>query len=260
MDQREFLEILGGFIATPVEEVFFEYKNDYQLHWFHLMCSIEDFNFIWSCKDFKFHSLCRCHQVADDGSTAHEHVHAVVSSRVLLGTWKHRLWKNKIKLHKSTFKAIICADHLAGVIRYLCCKDGQRVGRRGVDGLVTAPHTHFERRVDVRGWLHDSRGQICAHIRDEIESKMKLKVNLPLHDYNSCRCARGRIGIANRVEANRKRRDFYATEEGKAVKERYKTKKMQRDVVIQELQKLGKGPQAQLKRTEIERLIRMLKD
>jgi hypothetical protein len=260
MDQREFLQILGGFIATPVEEVFLEYKNDYQLYWYHLLCSIQDFNLIWSCKEFKFHSLCRCHQVADDLSVAHEHVHAVVSGRVLLESWKKQLRRKGIKLHKSTFKRIICADHLAGIFRYLCCKDGQKVGRRGVDGLVTGPHTHYERRVDVRSWLHDSRGQICAWTRDEIETKMKLKLDVPLHDYDTCLCARGRRGIENREEANRKRRAFYDTDEGKAVKERYKRKKMQRDLVIQELQKLGRGPKAELKRKEIERLIKMLKD
>jgi hypothetical protein len=261
MDEREFLQILGGFSAIPVEDVFLEYKTDDKLEWRHLICSIADFNFIFSCKDFKFYSLCRCHLVADDGSSTHQHVHAVVSSRVSLGTWKQRLSRRNIKLQKSIFKRILCADHLAGVLRYLCCKVGQRNvrRRRGVDGLVAPPHTHYSRRVDVRSWLHNSRGRICSKVRDEIEVKMKLKLNSDLHDYDTCICDRGARGIERREEANRMRRAFYDTEQGKRVKESYKRKKMQKDVVIEELQKLGKGPKAELKRAEIERLIKMLK-
>jgi hypothetical protein len=258
MNQNEFLQILGGFVATPVEDVFYEYKNDPQLNWYHLMCSIADFNFIFSCKDFKFYALCRCHQVAVDGSTAHEHVHAVVSGRGLLRSWKQRLYRKKISLYKTTFKRIICGDHVAGVLRYLCCKDGQKIGRRGVDGLVTRPHTHYERRVDVRGWLHDSRGSICARIRDDIEAKMQLKTNEPLHDFETCECDRGRIGIAKREEANRKRREFYATEAGKLVKKSYKRKRILKDQIVRILAELGRGNDAELKRMEMERLLEML--
>jgi hypothetical protein len=258
MDHNEFLQILGGFSATPVENVFSEYKRDSLLHWYHLMCSIEDFTFIWSCQEFKFHSLCRCHQVADDQSIAHEHIHAIVSGRVLLATWKHRLWKKKIKLNRTTFKKIHCADHLCGVLRYICCKDGQKVGRRGADGLVLRPHSHYERRVDVRGWLHDTRGSICAKTRNFIESKMKLKTNEPLHDFETCTCDRGRRGIEKRIEANRKRRAFYDTEEGKRVKESYKRKKIAKEEVVHQLLKIGKGIKADLLRKEMTRLLQLL--
>jgi hypothetical protein len=258
MLQREFREILGGFIATPVEDVFYDYKNGSKVQFYHLMCSIEDFTFIFSCKEFKFHSLCRCHQVADDGSIAHEHVHAVISGRILLDTWKKQLRRKGIKFNRTTFKKIICPDHLAGVLRYICCRDGQKVGRRGSDGLLMGPHTHYERIVDVRRWLHDSRGLICARIRDEIEVKMKLKLNLPLHDYETCQCANGRVGIENREEANRKRRAFYSTEEGKRVKESYKRKKLEKEKIVRRLLKIGKGNKAQLKRKEIERLLLLL--
>src|SRR6266478_3544587 len=73
MEQCEYHQILGGFIATPVEDIFKEYKTETKLTWFHLMCSVNDFIFILSCKEFKFYTLCRCHQVANDKSTAHEH-------------------------------------------------------------------------------------------------------------------------------------------------------------------------------------------
>jgi hypothetical protein len=258
MLKHEFRQILGGFISTPVEDVFCEYKNDSQVKWYHLMCSIEDFTFIFCCKEFKFYSLCRCHQVADDGSIAHEHVHAVVSGRCMIDSWKKQLRRKKIKLNKTTFKKILCADHLCGVLRYICCKDGQKVGRRGADGLVLRPHTHYERIVDVRGWLHDSRGQICAWTRDDIEDKMRIKINLPLHDFETCECDRGRLGIEKRNEANRKRRAFYDTEEGKRVKESYKRKKIAKEEVVQQLLQIGKGIKADLLRKEMARLLQLL--
>jgi hypothetical protein len=258
MLRKEFREILGGFIATPVDDVFSEYKNDAHLNWYHLMCSIDDFAFIFSSNEFKFHSLCRCHQVADDGSIAHEHVHAVVSGRVLLDSWKRQLRRKAIKFNKTTFKKIHCGDHLAGVLRYICCRDGQKVGRRGSDGLVMGPHTHYERVVDVRRWLHDSRGPICARTRDDIEAKMKQKINLPLHDFETCKCANGRVGIENREEANRKRRAFYATEAGKLVKESYKRKKMEKEMILKRLLKIGRGPKAELRRKAIKRLLELL--
>jgi hypothetical protein len=258
MNQNHFLEILGGFVATPVEDIFYEYKNDSGLKWYHLMCCIEDFNLIWSCKEFKFYSLCRCHQIADDGSSTHEHVHALVSGRILLKTWKQQLRRKQIKLGKTTFKKILCGDHVAGVLRYICCKDGLKIGQRGVDGLMMSPHRHYERRVDISAWLHDTRGQICAQTRRKIEIKMKRRANVDLHDFYTCECARGRVGIEKRREANVKRRAFYETEAGKFVKESYKRKKEAKDEVIKGLQKLGKGTKADLQRKEIARLIELL--
>jgi hypothetical protein len=259
MNKAEFLQLLGGFTPTPVEDVFNEYTIESQLKWYHLLCSIEDFTFIWGCKEFKFHSLCRCHQAAGDGTFVHEHVHAVISGRVLLESWKRQLRRKQIRLSKTTFKKILCGDHLAGVLRYICCRDGLKMARRGSDGLASIPHTHYERRVDKTSWIH-SRGRFCAKIRNEIETKMKIKANFPLHYFETCKCDRGMLGIEKRREANRKRRAFYETEAGKLVKESYKRKKKLREEVIQGLQKLGKGPQAELQRKEIERLINMMKN
>jgi hypothetical protein len=259
MKQDEFLQLLGGFIPTPVEDIFEEYKNESGLHWYHLMVSISDFNLLWSCKLFKFYSLCRCRQIADDSSISHEHVHCLISCRILLKSWKQSLWRKKIKLYKTTFKRIICGDHLCGILRYISCKDGQKIGRRGVDGLVLNPHTHYERRVDVIGWLHNVRGKNCVLARNNIEAKMKLKLNLPLHEFESCSCDRGKIGIEKRRESNRKRKAFYETDKGKEVKTRYKKKKLAKEVVINKLKEMGKGGnKAELLRIEIARLIEML--
>jgi len=221
------------------------------------MCSIVDFPLLWCCKLFKFYTLCRCHQVADDGSVAHEHIHAVVSGGIKLKTWKQQLSRKNIKLHKTTFKKILCGDHLCGVIRYICCADGQKSGKRGSDGLVLAPHTHYERRVDCPGWLHN-RGKYCCTIRNNIEDKMKLKLDVPLHDFEKCMCDRGKVGLEKIKEANRKRKAFYETEEGKAIKKKYKEIKQAKEDVIKRLIHLGSGVKAELLRNEMARLIKLL--
>jgi hypothetical protein len=254
MERREFIQLLDGFVAEPVEDVFYKYKNDPQLNWFHLLCSITDFNIIWSCKDFNFYSLCRCHQVTDEGSIVHEHVHAIISSRVLIQTWKQRLYRKKIKLEKTTFKKIICGDHLCGALRYITCKNGLKY--KSGKGIAAIPHTHYERRVDLKNWLHP-RGKFCGQIRKEIETKMKLKSNLPLHDYESCKCDRGKVGINNRLEANRKRKEFYESEAGLDWQERRKKRKIEKGEIIEKLHTL-KSVKNESLRKELERLINLL--
>jgi hypothetical protein len=256
MDGRDFIQLLNGFVAEPVDDVFLEYQSKSRPYWFHLLCSIYDFNLIWSSKDFKFYSLCRCHQVTDEGLIVHEHIHAIISSRVVLQTWKQRLYRRNIKLTKTTFKKILCGDHLAGVLRYLCCESGLKTKIRGSKRVVPIPHTHYERRVDQKNWLH-SRGKICDKIREDIESKMKLKTNLPLHDYETCECDRGKIGITNRKEANRKRRAFYDSEKGLDWKERWKKKKTAKEEIINKLQDINHVNNESL-RKELARLINLL--
>ena len=255
MEQSEYHKILSGFIAVPVEDIFKEYKQFTKLNWFHLLCSLEDFVLVLSCKEFKFYTLCRCHQAASDNTFTHEHIHAIISSEIQLLTWKRRLIRKKIRLTKTTFKRILCGDHLCGVIRYICCKDGQI--KKGVDGLVRRPHIHYDRRVDVRAWLHQ-RGPYCCPIRKAIAVKMRKNVNEPLHDYKSCSCDRGFIGQQKRKEANRKRREFYNTEAGKLVKQRYKEKNDTKEKIIQQILDLEVGHKSELRRQEMVRLLKML--
>ena len=60
--------------------------------------------------------------VADDGTTAHEHLHALVQYD--LGT-SHNAFKQKLKCArtrlqaKTTFKKILCPDHSIGTLKYI---------------------------------------------------------------------------------------------------------------------------------------------
>ena len=57
-------------------------------------------------------------------------------------------WYIKFSSPKNTFKKTKCLDNVVGVLRYMACKDDQRVGRRG--GLVTHPHTHARQPINIR--------------------------------------------------------------------------------------------------------------
>ena len=84
----------------------------------------------------------------------------------------------------------------------MACKDGQRVGRRDRDGLVTHPHTHYARQPIDPCHRHE-RGKVCGNVRDEISSNISQFIDLnaksnwsndELHDKETCLCSRGKIG------------------------------------------------------------------
>ena len=137
--------------------------------WYHLLGNIDDAYFLTSVSSLKIYSICRCHLEADDGSFAHEHFHALVhiENTTKLGM-KKKFQRLGISLNpKTTFKKIHCLDHVVGVLRYICCKDGQKMTRRDGDGLMGKPHTHYSRSVFDEEWLR-SRGKQCGKIINDI--------------------------------------------------------------------------------------------
>ena len=96
---------------------------------FHAIVNEDDIQFLFSIPNLDIFWCCRCHLVAKDGSTAHEHLHALVQYQK--GTHlalKKRMQRAKQRFHpKTTFKPIFCPDHAVGVLRYICCEDGQRL-------------------------------------------------------------------------------------------------------------------------------------
>ena len=59
----------------------------------------------------------------------------------------------------------------------MACKDGQRVGRRDGDGLVTHPHTHYSRQPIDPCHRHE-RGKVCGNVREEISSNISQFIDL----------------------------------------------------------------------------------
>ena len=217
---------------------------------------------------------CRCHLVADDGSTGHEHWHGLVQFEKghTLAAYKLRLKRAKVRLHpKNTFKKVLCPDHAVGVLRYICCKDGQRQTKRGPDGLMGSPHTHYERSVYHPGLLH-KRGKHCVSTREGIYASITKHLSAEwmtennisqdmkeLHCHATCTCDRGKRGIENRKAANKKRSDFYKTDAGKNVKENYRKKNAQKRKLIDDITELSTlSKKAKLCRESILTLMKML--
>ena len=209
---------------------------------YHAIVNEDDIQFLFSIPNLEIFWCCRCHLVAKDGSTAHEHLHALVQYQK--GTHlalKKRMQRAKQRFHsKTTFKPIICPDHAVGVLRYICCEDGQKQKRRDADGLSCKPHTHYCRSVYDSCLLHSRNQKLktaCSHWRMEITyriwkelSDQWLNENVSgddeykLHHQESCNCENGDKGKKKKAAANKRRSDFYKTEEGQAKKRYYAEK------------------------------------
>ena len=145
---------------------------------YHAIVNEKDIQHLFSIPNLNIFWCCRCHLVAEDGSTAHEHLHALVQYQK--GThvgYKKKLQQAKTRFHsKTTFKPILCPDHAVGVLRYICCEDGQSKNKRSDgDGLRCRPHTHYCRSVYELRLLHSrNRKQIggCGYTRREIQERL----------------------------------------------------------------------------------------
>ena len=237
--------------------------------WYHALITITDLPILLAIPDLKIYAWCRCKLVADDDSEAHFHWHGLVHfPKRKLQSWKMQCRRAGVKFSspKNTFKKVICLDHAVGVLRYMACKDGQRVGRRDKDGLVTHPHTHYARQPIDPSHRHE-RGKVCGNVRDEISSNISQFIDLTaksnwsndeLHDKETCLCSRGKIGKEKRAAANERRRAYYKTDAGLETKRRYREKAAVKRKILNELSMLNVSKKAHLCHEKIENLIKML--
>ena len=217
---------------------------------YHAILNEDDIQFFFSIPNLDIFWCCRCHLVAKDGSTAHEHLHALVQYKK--GTHralKKRMQRAKQRFHpKTTFKRILCPDHAVGVLRYITCQDGQR---------KTKPqHTHYRRSVHGSWLLHkrsekkklgcaDVRLGILRNLRKNLDEEW-LKSNVSghphhLHHHETCLCEFGKIGREKKAAANQKRRDFYKTEQGQDIKKMYKDRAQNKKDIIKLVMDLKTG-------------------
>lgn len=239
------------------------------LEWYHALVAIKDLPIVLAIPGLKVYAWCRCKLVANDGSEAHFHWHGLVHFQgIKLESWRRKARRVGVKFSstKNTFKKIICLDHAVGVLRYMACKDGQRVGRRDGDGLVTHPHTHYSRRPIEVDHCH-GRSKRCVEVRDEISTKISEFIDFSkhlnwdikeLHDSQSCLCTRGKKGKEKQAAANAKRRDYYKTEAGLETKRKYREKAEVKRQILNQLTMLNVSKKAELCHEKIEQLIKML--
>ena len=74
----------------------------------------------------------------------------------------------------------------------------------------------------------------------------------------TCKCARGDIGRKKIKDANEKRRAFYKTAKGIAVKKAYKEKAAKKRQIINQLSELKLKSKASLQLETIQNLIKLL--
>ena len=249
-----------------------EIADDWQTNadeWYHAIIAIEDLPIVLAIPNLKIYAWCRCKLVADNGSEAHFHWHGLIHfARSKLTSWKTQSRRCGIRFtsRKNTFKKVKCLDHAVGVLRYLTCKDGQKVGRRDADGLVTHPHTHYARQAIDERHLHE-RGRKCPKVRDEISTGIASHIDLEsktnwnchnLHDVKLCPCARGEEGKRKQAAANEKRSAFYKTDAGIAIKKQYREKARIKKMILNQLSELNVNKKAELSLERITNLIKQL--
>merc|ERR1711873_328282 len=98
--------------------------------------------------------------------------------------------------------------------------------------------------------------QIRKHLSEEWETKYVSGHYLYLHHHKTCLCDFGKIGKAKKKAANEKRREFYKTERGEMVKNRYKEIAKTRETLM--AHKPGTNP-AEMEKETILKLLRRMK-
>ena len=261
MDQQTYRNLLNGIGWDPssykdIAKCLME-KGTKEMY--HAIVHQDDIQHLFTIPNLKIFWCCRCHLVAKDGSTAHEHLHALVQyqNKKTHEAFKHRLRRAGQRLHKkTTFKKILCPDHAVGVLRYITCRDGQRATRRNADGLMGAPHTHYRQSAFEQRLLHKRNAkQIlgCKDIRLAILKGIKNHLTEDwsyenvsghphyLHHHETCLCEFGKIGKKKKDAANKKRREFYNTERGQEIKNMYKDRAQTRKELLEKVMQLQTG-------------------
>lgn len=276
MDRNAYYHCLMkfDFSAASYEEIATSLMMNGVKEMYHTLVNEADIPTVLAIPNFKIFWCCRCHLVADDDSTGHEHWHALVQFEEghTLVAYKKRLQRAKMRLNsKTTFKRILCPDHAVEVLRHICCKDGQRQTRRDVDGLMGAPHTHYDRSVIDQTLLH-VRGKHCVTTRDKIYDHITAHLstdwmmkngclnqkNKELHNHETCLCARGKARLEDRRIANEKRKNYYKTAEGIATRAKYRDRCAVKKRLIEEISKIHVNKNATFTQESIVNLLNML--
>ena len=259
-----FLEIADGLMANGVREMY------------HAIVEEKDIVTLFSIPNLKIYWCCRCHHVGEDGSSAHEHLHALVhfDAGATLGAYRQRLKRAGTRLHaKTTFKKIICADHMIGILGYICCEDGQRTTKPDADGLMGSPHTHYAHCVFEKSLIHKRNVKEvhgCADIRLSISQSVKSQLSddwknenisgnlLYIHHHDSCLCDNGVIRKQKKLEANSKRREFFISPHGQHIVKKCKEKSMKRRELFKLISSLKENKNSDLTKETIDKLMKLV--
>ena len=123
LSDKQYSEILRSvdFAPASYKELAAALIQDNVKEMYHGMVNEEDILTLFNIPNLKIFSICRCHHVADDRSTSHEHLHALVQYQ---NNSTHQALKKRMQRRgerfnpKTTFKKVVCPDHAIGVLRY----------------------------------------------------------------------------------------------------------------------------------------------
>ena len=243
----EYKKLMADFQMKPLDykEVADDWEKN-QAEWYLALINILDVGIVLAIPNIKIYSWCRCKLVASDKSESHFHWHALVHfPQTKLRSWKRQAQRTGVKFisTKNTFKKILCLDHAVGVLRYIACGDGTKPFRRDADGLLCSPHTHYDRQ-SIEDSHRNERGKRCVPVRDAISENITNFIQIEhkpnwnmhaLHDSETCKCSRGKAGMAKIKEANAKRKAFYKTDAGLEVRRKYREKAETKAKLIDEI-------------------------
>ena len=134
LNKKEYYKLLNGFDWMPAsyENIANSVMDNGVKEMYHAIVNEYDIVTLFTIPNIKIFWCCRCHIVGEDGTTAHEHLHALVQYKK--GThlaFKKKMQRGKQRFHsKTSFKKIRCVDHAVGVLRYITCKDGQNKNKK----------------------------------------------------------------------------------------------------------------------------------
>ena len=233
---------INGIKALPYSELVEDFMVNPKQYFYHYIGSVDDFYTLLSKREeVKLYCWCRCHKpIPNTELFEHEHVHALlmtIGKSHMAIKKKYVRRTNENLFLDSRFQKVHCFDHIIGIMRDIHCKDGQKVGRRNQDGLVTVPHLHYSRHVYESELLHDTIGKDCGDTRDHVEKSCENEFPLEflnklvgdkykngLHDYINCACDRSERAMKMRSLLLERRRGFYKTKKGEEIKKGYMKK------------------------------------
>ena len=110
LSDKEYTKILQDedFGPASYKEVADAFMKNGVKQMYHAMVNEEDILTMFKIEHLKVFWICRCHHVADDGSTSHEHLHTLVQyqKKKTHEAFKHRLRRAEQRLQTKNYDTV----------------------------------------------------------------------------------------------------------------------------------------------------------
>ena len=107
LNDKEYTKLLDDedFSAASYKEIATPLMENGVKETYHALVNKEDILTLFKIPNLKIFWICRCHHVAEDKSSSHEHLHALVQyqNKKTHEAFKHRLRRAGQRLHKKNY-------------------------------------------------------------------------------------------------------------------------------------------------------------